>query len=236
MKSLILRLVLVILLICSANYVGATTITGGSGILDLSYASQLETWLGEGPLAFTNIFTKQDGDGQTSYDFHNAVDGMGRTFTVIELLTPEGQIIGGFNPQSWSSNGYYNLVQDPNDRNAFIFNLTTSTIYSQKCDHYGQYQTYNNYMYGPTFGGGHDIYINSTLSSGYAYHYSYGPDGTNLSNIVGQQYQASALKIGTLEVYTIAPDQSPVPEPATCMLFGIGFLTLVCINWKRKNR
>jgi hypothetical protein len=51
-----------------------------ASLLTPAYQSQLESWLGEGPLILTNIYTKQAGD--TSFDFHSAVDGQGRTFTL----------------------------------------------------------------------------------------------------------------------------------------------------------
>src|SRR5262245_26901215 len=62
----------------------AGTIVGGSSLLSLSDVTQLETWLGEGPLTLTNAYTKTPGD--TSTTFHNAVDGIGRTFAIIEFL------------------------------------------------------------------------------------------------------------------------------------------------------
>jgi hypothetical protein len=46
-----------------------------SGLLTSGAELQIEGWLGEGDLVFTNIFTKLAGDGQTSFDFHNTLDG-----------------------------------------------------------------------------------------------------------------------------------------------------------------
>jgi hypothetical protein len=83
----------------------ATPVIGGSGFLTDAYASQLEGWLGEGPIQLTNIFTKKAGDRAQA--FHAAADGQGRTFTVIEVFYGAGNsqhsVIGGYNPQSWSS-------------------------------------------------------------------------------------------------------------------------------------
>jgi hypothetical protein len=107
----------------------AITITGGSDLLDTAGGSQLETWLGEGSLTLTKIFTHSATfdtrgnviweDGKTATDFHAAADGKGRTITlyktaaipnlhdnqtgqIIYDLFPE-MIIGGYNPQSWQS-------------------------------------------------------------------------------------------------------------------------------------
>jgi hypothetical protein len=147
----------------------AGTIIGGSTLLTTGYVTQLENWLGEGPLALTNIFTKGI-TGSNSTDWHNAVNNQGRTFSVFEIVDNNQAtlVIGGYNPQSWNSSGGYNFTPNDADRTAFIFNLTTGVVQRQclsagpiNCGYdfadYGRYQTYNYTAYGPTFGGGHDI-------------------------------------------------------------------------------
>jgi hypothetical protein len=114
----------------------AAIVVGGSELLTPAYAQQLQDWLGEGPIALTNIFTKATGD--TSADFHAAADGQGRTFSVLEVLTVNGevatQIIGGYNPQSWSSNAGWHLSPTNAERTAFLFNLSTTEKQDQKAD------------------------------------------------------------------------------------------------------
>lgn len=51
---------------------------------------------------------------------------------------------------------------------AFIAHQSGHTLF-----HKNQWQKYNAAGYGPTFGGGHDIYIDSTLAAGYVSAYSY---------------------------------------------------------------
>ena len=219
------------LLMWPATQAGATTILGGSALLTPGYATQLETWLGEGPLTLTNIFTK--GVGSTSYDFHAAADGKGRTFSVIEVVSsynyytgdplPSPMIIGGYDPVSWDSQYYYN-TSPPNNFDAFLFNLTDSFIQTQTGSA-PYYQTYNGFAYGPTFGGGHDLYVGTDLTSGYTYPYSYSPYyGANLLNHYDPTapYQYDVMTIGHLEVFTISADNSPVPEPSTIALMGAG--------------
>ena len=109
----------------------AVTIIGGIGLLTTAGGTQLETWLGEGSLTLTSIFSYQDGDGKNSFDFHTAADGRGRTFAIMEVLSVDGvaanKIIGGYNPQSWSSSSdSWNLTPNYADRTAAIFNLTDS--------------------------------------------------------------------------------------------------------------
>jgi hypothetical protein len=208
--------------------------------------AQLEGWLGEGPLVLTNIFTKVVGDPQTSLDFHAAVDGMGRTFTLIEILPDVVQplsvqplsfvslastnpIVGGYNPQSWSSSGGYNLTVPADERTAFIFNLTTNTLQEQKLASEptlgdpGVYQTYNAAGFGPTFGFEYDLRVGASLASGSARQYSYGPTGSNGQNIVGEIFQSNNIQIGRIEVYTIAAaPPSVVPEPTSLALLASG--------------
>ena len=161
-------------------------------MLDQAYSNQLESWLGKGPIKLTNIFTKATGDGKTSLDFHAAADGKGRTFSVIEVLPgtyysenrPSNvelharEIIGGYNPQSWSSIGNFNLTSNDADRTVVPlqsddFGEAKPTPRGQR----GMHQTFNASDYRPTFGGpGHDLFVPYDLSSiGYAYNSAYGP-------------------------------------------------------------
>jgi hypothetical protein len=125
--------------------VNAGAIIGGSDILSLADAQTLEGWLGEGPIALTRIFAKDaaNSDFDDSRDWHREVDLKGRTISVWEVTLSDGKggadefVFGGYNPQSWDGSGagtvlggYVETLVDT-DRNAFIFNLTTSTKLEQ---------------------------------------------------------------------------------------------------------
>jgi hypothetical protein len=240
-------LILCISLIAAVAFprtVQAALIVGGSSLLSQSDANQLESWLGEGPITLNNIFTKTTGDGQDSYDFHAAADGQGRTFVVMEVLTTYGnsyQIIGGYNPQSWDNSGSYHYTSTDAERTAFLFNLTTATLQAQQLNSSpsasaGPYQTFNRLDYGPTFGGGHDIYSDTTLSAGYAQQYTYGGPGILGLNIIGKPFQGSpSINYGSIEVFTIMnTPTSAVPEPTTALLWLVG--GMVCWRYRaRKN-
>ena len=100
-------------------------------LLDLTLYGQLERWLGAGPLDLRNIYTREQ--GHNSRDFHAAADGAGMTFTLLQVTDNFGQsrIVGGYNPQSWSStDGWHETPRDW-QRTAFIFNFTDAKLWRQ---------------------------------------------------------------------------------------------------------
>jgi len=220
------------LLACLA---GLATVPAASAQSLLSSAQeiQLASWLGEGALTLTSIYTK--GAGDTSRDFHLAADGKGRTFSVMEASNGQGQtwLVGGYNPQSWNSSGTYNMTPEDRDRTAFIFNLTSGQHFLQTPKTYalgsvGAYQTFNDINAGPTFGIGADLGMSANLSTnGVSYRYSYidpvsGMFGASLLD--GQPYgSAPNVTFGAMQVFTI----SAVPEPAT---YGLLLLGLACLS------
>jgi hypothetical protein len=215
------QLIAAVTLLAAAAGAQAAAVVGGSTLLTMGYANQLQTWLGKGNITLTSLYVKQAGD--TSTTFHNAVDGKGATFTVMYATRNNGDtaIIGGYNKDSWnSSNGWSvdNALGDGNDN--FLFNLSTGTERLQT----NQYSAYNNVNYGPTFGNGHDLYVDSSLTNAYSYGYSYGSN-TYTSLVDGLAYSGLDTRIGALEVFTIsagiASPNADVPEPASLALVGL---------------
>ncbi|KAG9288019.1 hypothetical protein G9A89_017614 [Geosiphon pyriformis] len=86
-------------------------------------------------------------DGFTPADFHRLCDDKGATISVIKVKGT-GQIIGGFNPQSWHSRGEF-----LNGERSFIFSLgddnAENAILSKFVTGYGPFDGPN---YGPFFG------------------------------------------------------------------------------------
>ena len=239
-------LVICLTSICWLSTSFAGTIIGGSDLVGAAELTQLEVWLGEGPLTLTNIFDKTAGD--TSANFHAAVDGQGRTFSVLEILNGNGyshQVIGGYNPQGWHTGpNYANYTPNDVDRTAFLFNFTTDIKMAQKLSGdplapMGEIQTYNRLNYGPTFGAaGHDLYVQPGLNGGYGDKFSYGQDhngGANPFNIAGGTFVGdNDLIIGAIEVFAIN-DMNAVPEPSTYALMSLGLIGIGVYSRKRKK-
>jgi len=229
-------------IVLAASNANAAVITGGSALLTKDNVTQLSSWLGQS-VDLTNIYTKQAGN--TSLDFHAAVDGKGATFVVMQVTDQYSGmtgLVGGYNPQSWSSSNYYNYSYDEGSRNAFLFNLSTDTVFGQKAinDNYwywydqGVYQTYNYGSYGPTFGGGHDLYVGYDLMNGYSNLWSYA--STNgAGNLLGNGASYYNWQVAGLEVFNMAPARNEVPEPASLALFAIALGGLAAARRKRSS-
>ena len=62
--------------------------------------------------------------------------------------------------------------------NNFLFSINNQQRWLLKPNFYSRYSIYLNSQYGPTFGGGHDIYLYS-LENAYTYKHSYYLEGTD---------------------------------------------------------
>ena len=95
-------------------------------------------------------------DGSNSESFHKKCDDQGPTITLIKSGT--GYIFGGYSSISWSSKN-----ERLNAPNSFLFTLTN--CYNIKPTQFlstnDQKEVYHNSDYGPSFGNGTDLGINS---------------------------------------------------------------------------
>ncbi|KAG4084043.1 TLD-domain-containing protein [Neocallimastix lanati (nom. inval.)] len=151
-------------------------------------------WINENNIKCKLLYrASTNGDSPTS--FHSCCDGKGPTITFIK--TDDGKRIGGFTKISWSSpSNNYNYKADPD---SFIFSLDTC----QKLEKVGNREFavchYSNR--GPTFGGGHDIFIFSecrTNSKSYCY-----PGFTYKSISTMKPKWKNYFKVDDYEVYLI---------------------------------
>ena len=211
-----------------------------ASLLSPGYQAQLESWLGEGRLALTNVYSKAAGD--TSLDFHKASDGKGRTFSIMEATNTSGQtwLVGGYNPQSWSSTDGMHVTMDDSQRTGFLFNLTEGFMLPQLKQYFsgdgiGSAQTYNKHDYGPTFGVGHDLYVPQDLTHGgysslYTYNYR-GQPANGISLVDGSSFTSPNITYGAIQVFTI----SAVPEPATYGVLLAGLILLAGMHLRQQR-
>ena len=208
---------------------------GETPLLSEAEKSQLVKWLGNGPVRLERLYKKRD--GQTAADFHAAVDGKGRTLTVMEATTELGQTfkVGGYNPQSWDSNGGFHITTEDALRTAFLFNLTSHQVHRQTprtyaLDTVGSFQTWNDPRAGPVFGAGHDLYVPWDLTNGgYSSMYSYiDPLRSNFDSSLldGRDYKSPNVTFGDIEVWAVIA----VPEPAAWMLLLAGMMVLTAAS------
>lgn len=149
-----------------------------SKIIKKGEMEKIKNWIDDKKCLQLKLLYRLSTDGQRSADFHSKCDGKGPTLVLIENTM--GKRFGGYTNLKWNSNNAY-LTNDPK---GFIFSLDNMTKFM--CSN----QTYNIYgaaSYGPTFGGGHDIYISDNSSSNNSsycsFPHSYGsgtiPGGSN---------------------------------------------------------
>uniref|UniRef100_U9U964 TLDc domain-containing protein n=1 Tax=Rhizophagus irregularis (strain DAOM 181602 / DAOM 197198 / MUCL 43194) TaxID=747089 RepID=U9U964_RHIID len=107
-----------------------------------------------------NLLYRASRDGDTAAAFHNLCDNGGPTIVIAKIASSE-QIVGGYNPLDWKpviiNSRYYKPTKD-----SFIFsfadrnNLQTAKVSYPK-ENQQQNSIYSNSVYGPRFGGGHDL-------------------------------------------------------------------------------
>ncbi len=103
------------------------------------------------------LIYKASRDGFDANAFHTRCNNKGPTMTIIQ--SSNNYLFGGYTCTPWTSDaGYYK-----HDTTAFLFTLTNPhnippTKYIIKPDN-SQHAVYHRNDYGPTFGGGHDIFL-----------------------------------------------------------------------------
>ena len=205
----------------------ATSILGGSALLDARKHAQLERWLGQGGFDLVKVYAR--GPGDTSADFHAAADGRGPTFTLLQVVNDAGQsfLVGGFNPQGWSSTDGWHLTPRDSRRTAFVFNMTEPALYRQVLSGYvlpsqGERQTFNDSAFGPTFGTGNDLYVAPSLASAFSWQLTYGDPADAGLSVIDRSSGGAVVRVDAMEVFTL----SPIPEPASWAMLA-GGLALV---------
>lgn len=148
--------------------------------------------------ASTTLRYRASTHGYTAAAFHARCNGVSPIFFVIKANT--GYIATAYSVVSFNS--VTNYVSAPSGTN-FLNNLwngtSTSTSKFYNSVYAGQYSLYDHPNYGPTFGGGHDLYIpdNCNVNTGYTAPFSYTvPTNTTLFGIY------SSWTVSDMEVYS----------------------------------
>jgi hypothetical protein len=130
-------------------------------------------------------------DGMNATKFHEMCNNKGATITIMK--SKHDKIFGGFMPDAWTSkNAYINTTK------SWLFSLTAKAKYTMNDPNtYAQYGGYDYSSYGPTFGGGHDIYLSTDFgnnTSNYCNRHSYNfPDNTTLTG--GYNFQIDEIEV-----------------------------------------
>ena len=130
-------------------------------IKDVKGCYVLHEWLEEdGQDGEFSLLYRGTRDGQTAEAFHSKCDSKGCTLTVIE--TTCGKVIGGYSNTAWSSTYGYKGANK-----AFLFALSDGGV-SSPCkmklkNANDESAIYCYYSHGPTFGSGHDMYVNGSI-------------------------------------------------------------------------
>merc|ERR1712060_415954 len=113
-------------------------------------------------------------DNPSVSNFHSRCDSKGATVVIVE--TTAGNVFGGFTYVSWGTGGY------SSNSISFLFKLRpTMKRYSIKRTNYATYRHGSN---GPTYGGGHDLFISTNClyyATSYTNGHSYDLKGNELN-------------------------------------------------------
>lgn len=172
MKRIITALFLGIIFLSPDSANAQCDLTPGSTLLGPVEQAMMVMWLPEDLRHSSTLLYRRTTDGTTAADFHSAVDGNSHTLVVIS--TTDGFVFGGYNEGTWEgpTSGYYEGFNPDN----FLFSINSARKWPIRPDRL-EYGTYNRDTYGPTFGGGHDLFLNSEMTGGYCYAWSYAPEG-----------------------------------------------------------
>eukprot|EP00668_Euglena_longa_P000364 GGOE01000467.1.p1 GENE.GGOE01000467.1~~GGOE01000467.1.p1 ORF type:complete len:545 (-),score=64.97 GGOE01000467.1:363-1997(-) len=178
----------------------------------VKHLEALEDWLSESEErdCKLELLYRASRDGWRACRFHSLCDNQGPTVTVIR--SAEGYIFGGYLDQPWNSMNVY-LASE----RAFLFTMRchagippTKMPIDRSC-----YAAYAGASYGPTFGGGHDIYINdnamksrnSSINIGHSYRL---PPGQSQTMLTGSQTFAPV----EVEVFRLVPGKPLLLRPS----------------------
>ncbi len=177
----------------------------GSDLISLGHGLQLNAWVGKQSQVWKRCYSKKT-DGGSGSTFHSKCDNKGPTLSIFK--SNNGNLYGGYYSKSWVSNNNYQ-----HDDKAFLFSLTKTSKHKVINP---QYAVYSGNSYGPTFGGGHDIYTSNDMSYqntyfGHSYECPFGSAGNgSCQTYFSGQYSGNFLS--DVEVWYAASEQELPPS------------------------
>ena len=167
---------------------------------EFDYGTFIKSWIGTNFTA--KLCWRASRDGWSSSTFHSNCDNKKPSVTIIKV----GQyIFGGYTTVSWDGSGYNQAS------GSFIFSLRNkenrpsfkAPLKSQGTP----YAIYAGSNYGPTYGGGHDLYISSNAASNTNSHTDFGstyqpPSGVSSANTIlagTRSFSPSEIEVFYLE-------------------------------------
>ncbi|XP_022777477.1 TLD domain-containing protein 1-like [Stylophora pistillata] len=192
---------------CYHSYAGL----GYSAILanDDNYLGSLRVWLSpvvQSQSSYWKFCWRASVDGWAASTFHSLCDSKGPTVTIVRVGK---YIFGGYNSLSWTSRCVWQYTSS-----AFLFSLVNKPSWGPvKLTQQGQYSYQKKYSiyscssHGPSFGGGHDIYISDYASSNSN---SYSNLGDTYSPPSGHSYRSSFARSFLAGSYNFQPDEVEV--------------------------
>ncbi len=128
-------------------------------------------------------------NGYSAQDFHEKCDGKENTIVLVQARN--GRRFGGFTEAKWDKSNEYK-----SDGKGFIFSIDNKEVYYNKKNNYGIY-CYSDK--GPTFGGGHDLFIDNNCNKD---NKSY--DNSDHSyDTLGKKYALAGAKYFYVEDYEV---------------------------------
>ena len=227
LKNSLKALVLVLMIMFLNSKVNAQMFPG-STVADGTDETQMNTWLG-GTYNGTLIY-KRSIHGASAAAYHAQCDGVDSV--IILIRTNLGRTFGAFRSLSISS-GPLSYLSDPS---AFLISFTddTRTGFAGSGFFGGTSfaAVYDESSYGPTFGGGHDFYISSNMTTGYTnsgHTYgcivgSYGSSPCD-SYLAGSYNSWNAVEI---EIYSIVKAPLCTPTIITADIASLSDATGLC--------
>ncbi|KAF2069068.1 hypothetical protein CYY_009615 [Polysphondylium violaceum] len=159
-----------------------------------SFFKIINNWIDDSKIIDFQLLYKASQEDFSGSSFHSACDGKGPTITLIE--TTDGCVFGGYNSQSWNSDGYWY-----GDDKCFIFTLVNKhgikpTKYSPEIENICYIGSVKDY--GPIFGYGYDIGVGTVNGSRQAFPCTYADTtGKGKSTLTPRKY----FIIQTIEIH-----------------------------------